>query len=135
MPDQKGQQAATEPKDTMAITVTPDMVVGNYDLKVDLAQSMPKAEPGPNEYRCDSCGNVYEKAWTDEEAQAEYEADFPTSSKIDTSPAVVCDDCYKLMIAWKSPARHEAEVTATESTDDLNDTGVSNPANHKKEKS
>lgn len=28
-------------------------------------------EIGPNEYRCAACGNVYEKGWSDEQAEAE----------------------------------------------------------------
>lgn len=46
-----------------------------------------------NEYRCDICGNVYEKAVTDDEAMAETKSYWPDASSEDC--AVVCDDCWE----------------------------------------
>ena len=46
-----------------------------------------------NEYKCAACGNVYEKGWSDEEAQAELEQDFPGFKTEDCG--IICDDCHK----------------------------------------
>lgn len=54
-----------------------------------------------NEYKCDSCKGVFEKAWSDEEALAEMERDFP--SLPEEERAVVCDDCYKKITNYYSP--------------------------------
>jgi len=47
----------------------------------------------PNEYQCDRCGNIYEKGLDDKEAIEESIKQF---GKID-NPAIICDDCYKLL--------------------------------------
>jgi hypothetical protein len=59
-------------------------------------------------YQCANCDGVFIKDWSDEEAQAEYEENFPMTSQTD-EPAVVCDDCYKAMIAWQPPRDWEME--------------------------
>lgn len=41
-------------------------------------------------FTCDSCGGTFKKAWTDEEADAEFKRLFPHELKRVT----VCDDCY-----------------------------------------
>lgn len=48
-----------------------------------------------SEYTCAACGKTYPKGWTDEEAAAERERDFPGMD--DDEAAVVCDDCYQAM--------------------------------------
>ncbi len=49
-----------------------------------------------NEYRCVKCGGVFEKGWSDEEAEKELSdgihGDIPVSDC-----AIVCDDCWKEM--------------------------------------
>lgn len=54
----------------------------------------------PETYTCDMCGQVYEKAWTDDEAMAEAEENFgPEITQADPSQiAIVCDDCYQAAI-------------------------------------
>lgn len=49
----------------------------------------------PNEYRCAVCKGVFEKGWSEEEAQSELGEVFPefTTDECD----LVCDDCYKKM--------------------------------------
>jgi hypothetical protein len=44
-------------------------------------------------YTCDRCGETYEKGWTDEEADAEYAANFPGLA--DEPRSVICEDCYQ----------------------------------------
>lgn len=44
-----------------------------------------------NEYKCSACGGVFEKAWTDEEAQTEYAQTFDNNTE---NQVIVCDDCY-----------------------------------------
>lgn len=46
-----------------------------------------------NEYRCAMCGEIFEEAWTMEEANEEYLKNFGKEpSEKDSS--IVCDDCY-----------------------------------------
>lgn len=52
-------------------------------------------KPGPNQYKCDACGGVFDKGWTDEKAAAELGEKFPGFTQEDCD--VVCDDCFKKM--------------------------------------
>jgi DNA-directed RNA polymerase subunit RPC12/RpoP len=53
-----------------------------------------------NSYTCESCGKTFDSDWSDEDAAAEAQENFPG---IDTSnpneAAVVCDDCYQHIMA------------------------------------
>lgn len=98
----------TEPVVTKSITITPDTLVANYELKVDVNKSLPKLKA--NEYQCAACGEIYEYGWSDDEAQAEYEENFPTYAKRGDAVDVVCDDCYLQLTAWKPPQEAEEEV-------------------------
>lgn len=51
----------------------------------------------PNEYQCAKCGEVYEKGWSDEEAQREAE-ELWTPEALQAGTAVICDDCFKEII-------------------------------------
>ena len=53
----------------------------------------------PDEFTCAQCGGTFDKEWSDEEALAEAAENF---GEID-DPVVICDDCYKRMIAWLPP--------------------------------
>ena len=55
-----------------------------------------------NEFKCEMCGEVYEKAWTDEEAMKECEDDFGVEMANSEDNAIVCDDCYQKML----PSEH-----------------------------
>ena len=80
---------------------TPVVKPGVY---VDLWTSAMKQQPplAPNEYRCAQCHEVFEKGWSEEEAQAEKTAngwgDIPMKEC-----SVICDDCYQKDIAIISP--------------------------------
>lgn len=50
----------------------------------------------PGEYRCAGCGKTFTGLWSDEEAQAELQAEFPGIQS--ASCEIVCDDCYRLMM-------------------------------------
>jgi hypothetical protein len=50
---------------------------------------------GPNQYRCALCGGVFDKGWSDEEAKAEMEQNFP-GMKADQED-LVCDPCYQAL--------------------------------------
>lgn len=47
---------------------------------------------GPGQFRCASCGGVFDKAWSDEEAEEEREELFPGVASKDC--AVVCGVCF-----------------------------------------
>lgn len=52
-------------------------------------------------YKCANCLEEFDAGWSDEEASVEFNQDF---SGFDIADAeVVCDDCYKEMVAWKKP--------------------------------
>jgi len=57
------------------------------------------------EYRCAACGGTFEEAWTDEEANAEARDVFGMDHEQDPTMALVCDDCYKAMIAAYPPTK------------------------------
>lgn len=83
--------------------------------------TMVPADPGKDEapekqgtYQCANCLEVYEKYWSDEEAEKEYVSNFPSSNAASVEQAVVCDDCYKRMVAWKDPRVADREEFAQE---------------------
>jgi hypothetical protein len=50
-----------------------------------------------NAYTCESCGGVFERGQTEEQARLEQRANFPHAP--DAEMALVCDDCYKDIMA------------------------------------
>ncbi len=58
-----------------------------------------------NEYKCAMCGGVFEKGWTDEEANAEMKGFFGQSMQA-SECAVICDDCFQKI----HPDTHPREV-------------------------
>lgn len=48
-----------------------------------------------DQFTCALCHGVFEKAWADDEADAEYRARFPDSVKAEDPIETICDDCYK----------------------------------------
>lgn len=51
-----------------------------------------------NEFKCDLCNGIFTTDWTDEEADKEYERDFP--DHVGEKRASVCDDCHKKVMQW-----------------------------------
>jgi hypothetical protein len=49
---------------------------------------------GPEDFQCAYCGEVHQKACTDEEAAEEQEA----NGWADEECVIICDDCYQLMV-------------------------------------
>ena len=49
-----------------------------------------------DEYQCAACGGMFEKGWTDEEADAERKELFPNLAESES--AIVCDDCFKKVV-------------------------------------
>ncbi len=47
-------------------------------------------------FKCASCHNVFDKGWSDEEAAAERDKNFPDLN--DTEAAIVCETCYREMM-------------------------------------
>lgn len=54
---------------------------------------MDKKDLKDNEYECYICHQVFEKGWSDEEANEEYKKEF--SGWENEPKEVICDDCYK----------------------------------------
>lgn len=71
------------------------MMANAEKTKAGLAKStlkrLPKDDPD-NTFKCEHCGGVFEKEWSDEEAKAEHDKLFPGHS-IETA-ALICDDCF-----------------------------------------
>ena len=51
------------------------------------------------EFTCDGCGEVFESAWSQEEAEAEALKLFGELPQEDNRGSL-CDDCYKEFIKW-----------------------------------
>lgn len=64
-----------------------------------------------DKYTCAACGRTFGKKRTDDEAMAEAEAIFGDLLRAGgEEPAVVCDDCFKAMQAWKPISTWRDEV-------------------------
>jgi uncharacterized protein with PIN domain len=48
----------------------------------------------PNEFRCCECGEIFENAWSEEEAQSEVEQKFGLTFT-EQNCATMCEDCYR----------------------------------------
>ena len=53
-------------------------------------------------YTCAKCGETFDlvedETWSSEKAKAEYAERFPDELESDEPRAVVCDDCYQIMM-------------------------------------
>lgn len=65
----------------------------DYNEPADVAQLYLAPMMNNNEYRCEACGGVFIKGWSDEEAEEEYVTSFD-----DQDRAMVCADCYKMIM-------------------------------------
>ena len=55
----------------------------------------------PEEFKCEECGGIFEKGWTDNEARLEQiENEFGNIPN--NQLAVICDDCYKKIMRTKN---------------------------------
>jgi len=50
-------------------------------------------------FTCARCGGIFQKARSDEEAMAEFEATF-SKREMASGRAIVCDDCFKAFMNW-----------------------------------
>lgn len=53
----------------------------------------------PNQFRCDRCGGVFNRGWSEEESRAEQVTNLPEIPPSDRD-AVLCDDCYEVFMEW-----------------------------------
>jgi len=51
-----------------------------------------------NSYTCAKCNGVFDKAWSDEEAENEYAEKFPEEKATAAIREIICDDCYKIIM-------------------------------------
>lgn len=56
-----------------------------------------------SEFRCQRCGEVYAKGWTDDEAAAEFREQFPGFGTEEC--ALVCSECYGDFMIWMAKQR------------------------------
>lgn len=54
----------------------------------------PEKDDVSDTFKCEKCGGVFDKGWTDEEAVHELHTTFGENEDV-ADCAVVCDDCYK----------------------------------------
>ena len=54
-----------------------------------------------NEYQCAMCGGIFGKGWSDKAAWREYDDNFLKESR--KTAKILCDDCYRKMIAIEPP--------------------------------
>lgn len=45
-----------------------------------------------NEFQCNNCKGIFNKAWTDEQAMEEADMVW---GELGEDPAIICDDCFK----------------------------------------
>lgn len=72
------------------------------------------------EYTCAQCKGEFVSDWTEEDARAEYEKEFPDSSSRGVPTSQVCEDCYQIMEAKYPHILYEIEV-ATENKEPTDD--------------
>jgi hypothetical protein len=70
------------------------------DEKDDSEDQHVDGVPVGEEVTCASCGMTFRKAWSDAEARAEYEENFPTTAASTEPTETVCEDCYRQILAW-----------------------------------
>jgi hypothetical protein len=65
-------------------------------------------------YVCECCGGTFDKGRSDDEASAEFAENFPGQAPSAAATALVCDDCYPVLMAFRAdePIRRAAEVFA-----------------------
>lgn len=71
-----------------------------FDLKIDINSMLPSPQPGPDEFKCQYCKEIFGKRWSDEAAMAEAKENFPNDPL--TNTVVICDDCYKIFMTMKN---------------------------------
>lgn len=60
----------------------------------------------PEQFTCIACGGTFAKAWSDEEARAEHDRDYPGADIEDAE--TVCEDCYQQMFVSPLAAMEDA---------------------------
>ena len=53
-----------------------------------------------DKFTCAQCGGVFNKGWSDAEAEAEYHKIMMPEVPPDEPVDEVCDDCYQQFMAW-----------------------------------
>lgn len=51
----------------------------------------------PHQFQCDLCKGIFDKGWTDEEANAEA---IETFGGLHPDDGILCDDCHKEYMKW-----------------------------------
>jgi len=59
-----------------------------------------------NEFTCENCGGTFPYAWSDSDAMEEAKENFGDVPKDELS--IVCDDCYKEIMAWSETEEGKA---------------------------
>ncbi len=59
-------------------------------------------------YVCTVCGELFKSAWNAEDADAQFEKEFPGGNTENTS--VVCQECYDQYLKWKKSGSKDRSV-------------------------
>lgn len=55
-----------------------------------------------NVMTCDVCHKTFVSAWSQEEAEAEYDKNFPEAKAKNVERGVLCSACYREFLVWMS---------------------------------
>lgn len=81
---------------------------GSADEVMAMASNLLSRGIGGKFFRCACCGGVFEKGWSEEEAEAEMQSHFPGAKKEDCE--TVCDQCHhKLMAEMMRQANEQSK--------------------------
>lgn len=59
-------------------------------------------------YTCAVCGEEFLSSWNAEDAQAQYEKEFP--GRNDENTHIVCEECYQQYLKWKKTGSKQRSV-------------------------
>ena len=66
----------------------------------------------PNQFQCSMCKGVFDKEWSDEEAEAERKELFPDSPWSECD--LICDDCFEKVKPSRNPEQYQRYLDEVE---------------------
>ncbi len=59
-------------------------------------------------YTCSACGEEFKSSWNTEDANAQFEKEFPNGDADNT--VIVCHECYEQFLKWKKTGSKDRSV-------------------------